>query len=146
MKKTLITAILLICVFLSLCACGTASQTPSSSDPAPVVVNEPTTEPSAAPADPTGSAAPVDVPEATPEAPVFNEEKFNAASALIGEDISLLYDAIGEPLDSYYTPSCMVTDPGDNAEDGELTYEGFYVVSFRKDGKEIVWDVIRDVE
>ena len=80
-------------------------------------------------------------PEPTPEAPAFDEEKFNAALALKGEDISLLFEAIGEPLESSYAPSCI----GASGEDGELIYEGFYVATYRNGEKEIVWDVISDV-
>ena len=147
MKKILITSIVLICVLLALSACGKAPQPSPASDPTPAPVSEPTPAPaapeeSAAPEenDPLPSAEPE--PEPTPEAPAFDEAKFNAALALKGEDISLLYEAIGEPFDSSYAPSCI----GGTGEDGELYYEGFYVASYRNEGKEIVWDVISDVD
>ena len=145
MKKILITSIVLICVLLALSACGKAPQPSPASDPTPAPVSEPTP----APAAPEESAAPEEndplpsvEPEPTPEAPAFDEAKFNAALALKGEDISLLYEAIGEPFDSSYAPSCI----GGTGEDGELYYEGFYVASYRNEGKEIVWDVISDVD
>ena len=137
MKKHLIAIIVLILIFVSLSACGKASETPPVPDPTPAPASEPTPEVSAAPAE---SAAPGE-PETTPEAPAFDEEKYNAALALKGEDVALLYDAIGEPIETYYAPSCI----GGTGEDGELTYEGFYVTTYRNDGKEIVWDVIIDV-
>ena len=145
MKKILITSIVLICVLLALSACGKAPQPSPASDPTPAPVSEPTPAPAAQ----EESAAPVEndplpsaEPEPTPEAPAFDEAKFNAALALKGEDISLLYEAIGEPFDSSYAPSCI----GGTGEDGELYYEGFYVASYRNEGKEIVWDVISDVD
>ena len=145
MKKILITSIVLICVLLALSACGKAPQPSPASDPTPAPVSEPTP----APAAPEESAVPEEndplpsaEPEPTPEAPAFDEAKFNAALALKGEDISLLYEAIGEPFDSSYAPSCI----GGTGEDGELYYEGFYVASYRNEGKEIVWDVISDVD
>lgn len=137
MKKYLIAIIVLMFILLSLSACGKAPETPPVSDPTPAPASEPSPEVPAAPAE---SAAPAE-PEPTPEAPSFDEEKFNAALALKGEDVALLYDAIGEPLETYYAPSCI----GGTGEDGELTYEGFYVTTYRNEGKEIVWDVISDV-
>ena len=144
MKKYLITTIVLMCVLLSLSACGKAPETPPAAEPTPAPVSEPTAEPTPVPAEPEETAAPAETPEATPEAPAFDEEKYNAALALKGEDISLLYEAIGEPLEAYYAPSCM-NDENGRAEDGELIYEGFYVASYRDGDKEIVWDVIIDV-
>ena len=141
MKRNQIAIILTICLILTLSACGKA---PEAAPAAQTVA--PTAEP--APEASVESAAPVEVttepseePEPTPEAPAFDEEKYNAALALIGEDVSLLYEAIGEPSGSSYAPSCI----GGTGEDGELYYEGFYVATYRNGDKEIVWDVISDV-
>ena len=142
MKKCFVSAILLIFVLLSLSACGTAPQ--AVPDAAPTPAAEPAPSPSAPSETPApGESAPQTTaePEPTPEAPAFDEEKFNAALALKGEDISLLFEAIGEPLESSYAPSCI----GASGEDGELIYEGFYVATYRNGEKEIVWDVISDV-
>lgn len=142
MKKCFVSAILLICVLLSLSACGTAPQAVPDASPTPAA--EPAPSPSAPSETPApGESAPQTPaePEPTPEAPAFDEEKFNAALALKGEDISLLFEAIGEPLESSYAPSCI----GASGEDGELIYEGFYVATYRNGEKEIVWDVISDV-
>lgn len=66
------------------------------------------------------------------------EERLEAAQGLIGEDVSKLYDAIGEPDDSNYASSCI----GDG-EDGELYYDGFNVYTYRApDGAESVQDVL----
>ena len=57
---------------------------------------------------------------------------------MIGEDISSLTAAIGEPDNSSYASSCL--GPG---EDGELYYDGFTVYTYRDpDGTENVYDVM----
>ena len=49
-----------------------------------------------------------------------------------------LYDAIGRPDGSSYASSCI----GDG-EDGELSYDGFHVYTYRApDGAESVQDVL----
>ncbi len=143
MKKHLITAILLLCLILALSACGKAPEAPPAAAQTSAPVAGPTSAPAAAPAEETlqPSSEPDPTPEPTPEAPAFDEEKYNAALALKGEDVALLYEAIGEPSEAYYAPSCI----GGTGEDGELIYEGFYVATYRNEGKEIVWDVISDV-
>ncbi|MBR0207560.1 MAG: hypothetical protein IJQ43_01530 [Oscillospiraceae bacterium] len=141
MKKYLITSIVLMCVLLMLSACGKASETPPASDPTPPPVSEPTPE---APPAPAESAAPSAEPEPTPEASALDEEKYNAALALIDEDVALLYDAIGQPLEAYYAPSCL-NEEGGTAEDGELIYPGFWVWTYRDGGEEIVKEVNLDV-
>lgn len=60
------------------------------------------------------------------------------AQEMIGEDISALTAAIGEPETSSYASSCL--GPG---EDGELYYDGFTVYTYRgPDGTENVYDVM----
>ena len=61
---------------------------------------------------------------------------FEEAKKYIDQDVSKLYDAIGEPSDSSYAPSCM--GPG---QDGELYYEGFTVATYKDGDKETVRDV-----
>ena len=55
------------------------------------------------------------------------------AQEMIGEDISALTAAIGEPDDSSYASSCL--GPG---EDGELYYDGFTVYTYRENGVETI--------
>lgn len=145
--RKIIAAILLMCLIFAFSACGSAPRAIPASDPTP----SPESEPAPAPAVPAESAAPaesspqpVEEPEATPEAPAFDEEKYNAALALIDEDVALLYEAIGQPLEAYYAPSCL-NEEGGTAEDGELIYEGFWVWTYRDGGKEIVKEVNLDV-
>lgn len=55
------------------------------------------------------------------------------AQEMIGEDISALTAAIGEPETSSYASSCL--GPG---EDGELYYDGFTVYTYRENGVETI--------
>ena len=68
-------------------------------------------------------------------------EKKNAsetAQQMIGENLTALTDAIGKPNNESYASSCL----GDG-EDGELSYDGFTVYTYRApDGAETVYDVI----
>ena len=60
------------------------------------------------------------------------------AQGLIGSSLSSLTDAIGEPKNESYASSCL----GDG-EDGELSYDGFTVYTYRApDGTETVYDVL----
>ena len=59
------------------------------------------------------------------------------AQEMIGEDISALTAAIGEPDDSSYASSCL--GPG---EDGELYYDGFTVYTYRENGVETIYVVL----
>lgn len=66
------------------------------------------------------------------------KDPYSAAQALIGEDVSALTAAIGEPKSSSYASSCL----GDG-DDGEWQYDGFTVYTFRAaDGTETVYDVM----
>ena len=66
------------------------------------------------------------------------KDALHTAQEMIGEDISSLTAAIGEPDNSSYVSSCL--GPG---EDGELYYDGFTVYTYRDpDGTENVYDVM----
>ncbi len=134
MKKSFLTAILMLCILLVLSACG-------SKAPSEVPAAEP--DPTPAPALPTlesvlpgSNLTPAQAPEASPEAVVVDEVKLEAAKRCIDKNVSELYSAIGMPSDSSYAPSCL--GPG---EDGELYYEGFTVATYREGEKEIVREV-----
>ena len=67
-----------------------------------------------------------------------NKDALTTAQEMIGEDVSSLTAAIGEPENSSYASSCL--GPG---EDGELYYDGFTVYTYREpDGTESVYDVM----
>ena len=66
------------------------------------------------------------------------KNSFETAQQMIGENLTTLTDAIGEPNNESYASSCL----GDG-EDGELSYNGFTVYTYRApDGAETVYEVI----
>ena len=137
MKKRLFTALFALTLLFTLCACG--------GSPSPVETAAPT--PTPAPAAPSlESVLPGSNLTAATPAPVETPGEevkplVEAAMACIGEDVSVLYKAIGEPADSSYASSCL--NPG-VGEDGELYYDGFYVATYREGERETVRDVIVD--
>lgn len=67
-----------------------------------------------------------------------NKDALTTAQEMIGEDVSSLTAAIGEPENSSYASSCL--GPG---EDGELYYDGFTVYTYRDpNGTENIYDVM----
>ena len=74
-------------------------------------------------------------PEPTPEP---TPDPKTVALGLIGQDVSALYDAVGQPNSSQYVGSCL----NFMAEDGYLVYDSFSVFTLRySDGTEIIQDV-----
>jgi hypothetical protein len=74
-------------------------------------------------------------PPASDSDAVLNEDAYAAAQECIGCTADQLYAAIGEPTDgSQYAASCAQ----DDAEDGMLFYDGFYVWTLRTAEEEIV--------
>ena len=63
-------------------------------------------------------------------------ELYITAKALEGEQVSRLYEAVGEPERYDYAPSCM-----GSGEDGELHYNGFVVYTYRTEAYEEIIDV-----
>ena len=62
---------------------------------------------------------------------------YEAAKACIGEPVTALYAAVGQPESSTYGTSCLVM----GAQDGTLTYQGFTVWTIRTENSETVQDV-----
>ena len=60
---------------------------------------------------------------------------FETAQQMIGENLTALTDAIGKPNNESYASSCL----GDG-EDGELSYDGFTVYTYRENGVETIVD------
>lgn len=126
MKKIrpVLSVLFLLAMLFSLCACGAGEEKPE--DMQSVLPGADTQ---------AESEAPVDEP-AESSAPAENENK-KLAEDLIGEDVSKLYEAIGEPNDSSYAGSCL--GPG---EDGELHYDGFTVYTYKENDSEIIQNVL----
>ncbi|MCD8322188.1 MAG: YgdI/YgdR family lipoprotein [Oscillospiraceae bacterium] len=73
--------------------------------------------------------------ETEPEA--WDESAYETAQEYIGLTVEELYAAIGEPTETQYAASCLQ----ENAEDGMLFYDGFYIWSLRTEDSEIVYQV-----
>ena len=152
MKKRFLSLALVLLLALSFCACGS----PSAPAPTPEV-SAPTAEPAPAadaPA-PTEVPAPTEAPEAQvpdarpilpdaglheAESPAAEDPEIAArrelALSYVNQDAAALIEALGEPLERTYAPSCL-----GSAQDGELTYEGFTVYTYREGDRETVRDV-----
>ena len=126
MKKIrpVLSVLFLLAMLFSLCACGAGEEKPEEMQS--VLPGADTQAESEAPVDESAESS----------APAENENK-KLAEDLIGEDVSKLYDAIGEPNDSSYAGSCL--GPG---EDGELHYDGFTVYTYKEDDSEIIQNVL----
>lgn len=139
MKKTLLLIVTLIFTVLILSACGSEKHEPT------IVVETPAPVTETAKPEPSMEVLPeVDIPEesAQPEYTGLDNEKYQAALGLIGENVEELYKAIGNPEYQDYGPSCL----GDYDSDGQLDYEGFSVFTVVKGEVETVYDVLRDDE
>ncbi len=106
--------------------------------PTPAQAGTPKPEPTQAPAvntpAPTPKPTPAPTPEPTREPPAVTKQ---AAMAYIGQSAASLAAALGQPLSKDYAPSCM-----GSGEDGEWSYPGFTVYTYREGGSETVVDVI----
>ncbi len=123
-KKSLVLLLVLILSLGLLTACGGASASSESGENAAVP--------------PMNTAAPND------NAPVRMEEKEGTeneqgkalAESYVGKSVEELIAQLGEPVSRDYAPSCL--GPG---EDGELSYDGFTVYTYRENGSETVHSV-----
>lgn len=124
-SKKVFLMFLVAVMILSLCACGGSEEKPANME---------SVLPGAESDVETDDAAPSSEPiEAEPEA---NKDK-ELAESMIGEEVSGLIEAIGEPESSSYAGSCL--GPG---EDGELHYDGFTVYTYKEGDSEIIQNVL----
>ena len=123
--KNLILMLLVAAMLLSLCACGTSEEKPANMESVlPGAESGVETEDEA-------QNSPADASE-----PETNEDKALAES-MIGEEVSKLIEAIGEPESADYASSCL--GPG---EDGELQYDGFTVYTYKEGDSEVIQNVL----
>lgn len=123
--KNLILMLLLAVMLFSLCACGGSEEKPANME-------------SVLPGAESGAETEDDAQNGSADAsePEPNEDKALAES-MIGEEVSKLIEAIGEPESASYANSCL--GPG---EDGELQYDGFTVYTYKEGDSEVIQNVL----
>lgn len=137
---------------LSLAACGGAGEESRNLEPmAPVVTETPASAADAekAAAAPAETTAPMDADASESDAAAalpasesdaadaYDPALFAAAQDCVGQPVEALYAAIGEPSDAKYAASCLE----ENAQDGMLFYDGFYVWTVKTENEELVHEV-----
>lgn len=129
--KKLIAITLCALLALSLAACGGADK----KEPAP------TEAPAVSTPAPTEVPAVTEVPAAPSEAPAAPADDVAETVAKIlsmkDQPVQDLYDLVGQPNDSDYSSSCLVS----GGKDGQLFYDGFTVYTLvQPDGTETIYD------
>ena len=153
MVKRMLASLLLLALCASLCACGgTPAQTAPVDDPAADAAQaaEPAAQDAAEEAEPEAEGPAAALPDAGLHAPEESQAGAEAeadgdevaallekAQGFVGKDAAALIQAIGEPLERRYAPSCL-----GSGEDGELKYEGFTVYTYREGDTETVSEVV----
>ena len=143
MKKKIIAVLLLMSILMIACAaCGGNSKEDDATSTAelPTVTPKPASDAVGqtviAAEDNTGTS--LDDISGT----AYVSEAHEIAASLVGQDVQVLYDAIGEPNSSNYVVGCY-----ENGDDGYLYYDGFYVTTYRYDtGAEIITGAFADSE
>lgn len=134
--KKIFALLLVLGLMMSVAACG--AKTESSESLVPLEPVEATAEPTVEEimlASETNAAALAEaVPPASATDTSLDKDAYETAQEFVGMSVEELYEAIGEPADSQYAASCLE----ENAEDGMLFYDGFYVWSLRGAEDEIV--------
>lgn len=130
MKKTISIIILLLALALALAGC--------SRNQAPAATPVPTAEGGAAPASATDTSSAMLPPASSTDTNA--QSAFTTAQGYIGRSVQDLYAAVGQPAETAYGHSEQYED----AEEGMLFYDGFYVWTLRTAAGETVQEVYLD--
>jgi hypothetical protein len=132
--KKLVALLGALTLMLTTAACGTDTQTEAvTATMTPVEQSvEEVMEASAS------DAEQAELPPASDSDAVTESDDYTTALEYVGRSVEELYAAIGEPTGgTQYAASCAE----ENAEDGMLFYDGFYVWSLRTEDQELVYNV-----
>ena len=129
-RKSLVALVLVLVLLLGLCACG-------GHDEAAAPTAEPTEDPALAASQSDAALAAQNTPPASGTDAVPSGDMARAME-YVGQPVEELYAALGQPAEEpVYGPSCLT----EGAEDGILTYDGFYVWAVRTATGELIQDV-----
>lgn len=133
MKKFICVPMVLSMLLLTACAGKETVPAPEPAAPAAKTAVQAETAPQEAP-EPIPEPEPVLEPESV-SAPDASDTELEKALECVDQNVSTLYEAVGEPESSHYEYSC--SGPGD---DGVLYYDGFIVFTYKENGVETVVD------
>ncbi len=145
MRKT-IAILILTAVLISLAGCAGLAQKANEKEAAANASPAPSPTPDmtdilAASAANAETAAQTHTPPASASNTQIDQAGYEKAQQCVGKSLEELYAAIGQPIEEpTYGPSCQQ----EGAEDGMLTYNGFYVWTVRSDSGEVVQEVYAD--
>lgn len=134
--KKFFALLLVFGLVMSFAACGAEKESVAESAPVEVTAT-PTVEEIMLASETNAAAHAEAVPPASATNTSLDQAAYETAQEFVGLSVEELYEAIGEPTDTQYAASCLE----DNAEDGMLFYDGFYVWSLRKGNQETVHEV-----
>lgn len=132
--KKIIALLLMLGLMMSFAACGAQEAAVSDALEPVEATAEPAVEEIMAASESDAAVLAEMAPPASNTDIAVDEDGYAKAQELVGQPVEALYEAIGEPGDSQYAASCLE----DNAEDGMLFYEGFYVWSLRTEEDEVI--------
>lgn len=137
MKKIIVFFLLTAILCLGGCSRGDSGDA-AADDPSPT---EDITLAVAASDTNTAVAAQNHIPPASATDLSFDETAYDQALDYVGRTLQDLYAVIGQPIEMpIYSPS----EIQEGAQDGKLTYQGFFVRTLRTDTGEIVQEIYTD--
>jgi hypothetical protein len=134
--KKLVALLGALTLMLTMAACGADTQTESEAVTATMTPVEQSVEEVIEAS--ASDAEQAELPPASDSDAVLESSDYTTALEYVGRSVEELYAAIGEPTGgTQYAASCAE----ENAEDGMLFYDGFYVWSLRTEDQELVYNV-----